>query len=78
MQDFIDSLKGEKGDKGDPGEPGAEGPEGPQGPQGDPGPQGPEGKDAFTLWKEEMGDPTLTIDDWMNYTTTNSWSDMDD
>lgn len=78
MQDFIDSLKGEKGDKGDPGEPGADGPEGPPGPQGDPGPQGPEGKDAFTLWKEEMGDPTLTIDDWMNYTTTNSWSDMGD
>lgn len=79
MQDFIDSLRGEKGDKGDKGDPGEKGDKGDPGPQGDPGPrgpQGPDGKDAFTLWKEEMGDPTLTIDDWMNYTTTNSWSGM--
>ena len=40
---------------------------------------GADGKSAFEVWRDDyMHDPTLTIDDYVEYMTTTSWSDMDD
>ena len=70
--DFINSLKGEKGDKGDTGEQGVPGEKGEKGDKGD------DGDDAFETWKKEMGDPTLTFDDFIAMLTSSTWVDMED
>ena len=82
--DFINSLKGDKGDPGEPGPKGDPGPEGPQGPQGirgekgDKGDKGDPGADAFESWKIEMGDPTLTFDDFVAMLSSDTWVGMED
>ncbi len=41
------------------------------GPQGDPGPAG---KSAYEIWRDDyMHDPSLTIDDFVEYLNSNSW-----
>jgi hypothetical protein len=41
---------------------------------GDAGEQGPEGKSAFEVWRDDyMHDPTLTVDDFVEYLNSNSW-----
>lgn len=40
---------------------------------------GADGKSAFEVWRDDyMHDPTLTVDDYVEYMTTTSWSDMDE
>ncbi len=67
--DFIASLKGDKGDKGEQGNPGE---------KGDKGDKGDDGADAFEAWKKEMGDPTLTFDDFVAMLSSDSWVGMDE
>jgi hypothetical protein len=33
---------------------------------------------AFEVWRDWMGDPTLTIDDYMDFLTSTSWKDFND
>ena len=43
------------------------------------GPQGPQGFDAYEVWRDQyMHDPSLTIDDYVQYITSYSWETMEE
>ena len=69
---------GEKGDKGDPGEKGEKGDKGDPGPGGEKGDKGDPGMDAFEVWREQMGDPSLTYDDFIAFLSAESWVGIGD
>ena len=70
--DFINSLKGDKGDPGD------QGPQGEPGEKGEKGDKGDDGADAFEAWKKEMGDPSLTFDDFVDMLSSDTWVGIED
>ena len=42
--------------------------------KGDTGERGPEGKSAYEVWRDDyMQDPSLTVDDYINWTSAYSW-----
>ena len=49
-----------------------------KGEKGDKGDKGDDGDDAFETWKKEMGDPTLTFDDFIAMLTSETWVSMED
>jgi hypothetical protein len=69
--EFIESLKGEKGETGDSAYDVwlSEGNEGSK----EDFLNSLKGENAYECWKEEMGDPTLTPEDYINYITSTSW-----
>ena len=87
IEDFLNSLVGENGkstyelwlELGNEGTiqdfiDSLKGKDGEPGPQGDPG---PEGKSAYEVWRDDyMHDPTLTVDDFINYMSTYSWENF--